>query len=125
MRYQAKPVPVQAIRLADISITYEKWGGLQHADIGDWLLSKEGEVYTCAAAVFADTYQPLPERPGWFVKVAYVEAEEATEGGAVETLEGLSTYRAGDFLVVNPGGDRYCVEREKFLRLYDEAHPAQ
>ena len=44
MRYRSILVPVQAICLADIAITYEKWGGTQHAKKGDWLLSKDGEV---------------------------------------------------------------------------------
>lgn len=126
MKYQAIPVPVQAIQLTDIAISYVKWGGIQHAKKGDWLISKGGEQYTCDEAVFAETYRPYyaseffhqPE-PGWFYKQALIEAEKATEDGTVQTLEGTSAYKAGDFIVTNPGGDRYCIPKNKFHNLYE------
>lgn len=118
-RYVSKPVPVQAIQLTDISIQYEKWGGVQVGKRGDWLLSKGGEVYTCDHGVFAETYRPIDGRPGWFVKVAYVDAVQMFADGKVKTLEGESAYLALDYLVTNPGGDQYVIPRSKFEGLYD------
>lgn len=117
MRYKAKPIPVQAIQL-DIALTYEKWGGTQCSRVGDWLLSKEGETYTCESAVFAETYRQMEHRAGWFYKDVTVDAVQAEEDGVVKTLEGSSDYLAGDYIVTNPGGDRYCVDAAKFESLY-------
>jgi hypothetical protein len=118
MIYVAKPIPTQAIKL-DIAITYEKWGGTQKASVGDWLLCKNGETYTCEGKVFDTTYVPLEGRDGWYYKYVAIEAEVASSDGKVKTLEGYSDYKAGDYLVTNPGGDQYVIEAAKFTVLYD------
>ena len=117
MKYIAKPVPTQAIQL-DIALSYEKWGGPQSAKIGDWLLSKAGETYTCEAVVFASTYRPLACREGWFYKRAEIDAEVALVSGTIKTIEGESSYEAGDFIITNPGGDQYCIGQAEFGELY-------
>ena len=134
MKYKARPVPVQAIKLIDIALTYEKWGSTQQSQVGDWLLSKGGEVYTCDAKVFAETYRPLPlpnsaglglgketTRAGWYYKAAFIDAVVATEAGTIETASGASDYIAGDYLVTNEGGDQYCIEYALFDGLYELA----
>ena len=119
MIYVAKPIPTQAIQL-DIALTYEKWGGTQQASVGDWLLSKNGETYTCEEKVFEETYRPLGQgREGWYYKYVVIEAEVATSEGKVKTLEGHSDYQAGDYLVTNPGGDQYVITAAKFPTLYE------
>lgn len=65
IKYNSIFVPVQAIQLTDISISYEKWGGIQQAKKGDWLLSKNGEQYTCEETIFAKTYKPLEDQEGF------------------------------------------------------------
>ena len=117
MKYQARPVPVQAIQI-NMPMQYIKWGGYQDANVGDWLLSKGGDTYTCDKQVFAETYRPLPGREGWFFKVAEVDAVRVEADGAVETIEGASEYKAGDYIVTNPGGDQYPVSADKFDALY-------
>lgn len=118
MKYQAKPVPVQAIQL-DIALTYEKWSETQHSEVGDWLLSKNGETYTCPAATFAETYRLLPGHEGWFYKHAEVDVEIATESGSVVTSEGQTAYVAGDYIVTNPDGSRHAIEAARFGDLYE------
>ena len=58
MKYKAKPVPTLAIQL-NMNIAYNKWGGIQKAKAGDWLLQKAGDTFTCDEKVFADTYRPV------------------------------------------------------------------
>jgi hypothetical protein len=119
MRY-VKTETVAAVQinleLPDGVLMYEKWGGLQVASQGDWLIDNNGEVYTCEAKVFASTYEMVSK--GQYRKTATVEAEQTTEDGTVETLEGKSGYKAGDYIVTNPGGDRYPVEKVKFEAMY-------
>lgn len=103
-------------------LTYNKWGGEQTAKVGDYLINNNGEAYTCDGQVFADTYEEVGDDE--YVKTATIEATEATEAGSISTLEGESAYEAGDFLVTNPGGDRYCITRDKFLAMYEEVEAA-
>ena len=119
MRYAAKPIRVLAIQL-NMPITYEKWGGTQNAKAGDWMLSKAGNTYTCEDEVFQSTYKSLPE-DGWYYKEAFIDAKPAATAGTVDTLEGQSAYEAGDYIVTNPGGDRYCIPKMKFKQLYEPA----
>jgi hypothetical protein len=82
--------------------TYEKWG-----------------VYTVDAAVFARTYRPVS--PGLWRKVTPVWAEKAEHDGYVETLEGVTHYEAGDYIVYNdPGGtDAYAMRADSFEAMYE------
>ncbi len=117
--YKARVIPVQAIQLDTIALSYTKWGGQQKSKKGDWLLSKNGDQYTCEKAVFKQTYKPLKGKPGWYFKDASVKAVVAQEDGKVETLEGLSSYKKGDYIITNPGGDRYCIKKSDFEKLYE------
>lgn len=105
------------LTLSGGKLHYEKWGGQQEASEGDWLIDNNGEAYTCEQKVFASTYEQVS--PGVYRKTATIEAEQATEDGAIDTLEGSSKYKAGDFLVTNPGGDRYPIEHDKFVAMYE------
>lgn len=116
--YKPIPVPVQAIQLTTIALHYEKWGGPQQSKRGDWLLAKGDDQYTCDHEVFATTYEPIEGQPGWYTKSAPVEAVKADHAGALHTLEGSSAYEIGDYLVTNPGGDRYPVAASKFEAMY-------
>ncbi len=121
-RYRKRPGrPVVAVRLAldTEGLRYRKWGGLQHAKAGDWLVDNDGDVYTVDADSFAATYQAVA--PGQYVKVAPVWARLADTAGAVPTKEGLSHYRAGDVIVANrpDGGDAWCMTAGQFEALYE------
>ena len=77
------------------------------------------ETYTIDAAVFAGTYRELS--PGVYGKSTSIWAHVAVEAGQVETVEGVSHYEAGDYLVSNneDGSDAYCISAEKFAEMYE------
>jgi hypothetical protein len=124
-RYRKKPdqyvVAVQ-LSLETEGFTYKKWGALQRCKPGDWLVNNQGEVYTVDQASFADTYrQKRPDLPGIYVKATVIWAERAAKAGKVATKEGVSQYRAGDYLVSNKadGSDAYCISAGKFEAMYE------
>ena len=101
------------------TFVYVKWGGQQRGKQGDWLVNNAGDVYTVDGDVFASTYRELS--PGVYLKTTPVFAAKAASEGCVETKEGVSEYRAGDYLVSNnaDGSDGYCIGAEKFLAMYE------
>ena len=112
--------PVAAVRLLldTDGLVYRKWGGEQRAKPGDWLVDNDGDVYTVDADVFARTYRQTAV--GAYVKTTPVWASRATEAGSVQTKEGFTHYRSGDYLVSNTtdGSDAYAVSAETFEDLY-------
>ena len=123
-KYQKKVnQPVIAVRL-DLDtdgLTYRKWGALQRAKPGDWLVDNDGDIYTVDAKTFARTYKRL--QPGTYVKTTPIWAEVATQAGSIPTKEGASHYKPGDYLVYNnPNGrDGYCMSAKKFKSMYEPA----
>ena len=59
--------------------------------------------------------------PGRYLKTAPVWAEVATQDGEVGTLEGVTRYRAGDYVVSNDeaGLDTYAMKAVYFERMYE------
>ncbi|OED39532.1 hypothetical protein AB833_15005 [Chromatiales bacterium (ex Bugula neritina AB1)] len=98
--------------------SYEKWGGQQQCRQGDWLVNNAGECYTINSASFADTYVNVS--PGCYRKVTMVLAEVAATDGQVRTREGITEYKAGDYIVHNreDGSDSYAVDKDRFERMY-------
>ncbi len=99
--------------------SYNKWGAVQRCKAGDWLVNNDGECYSIDADTFASTYQEVSQ--GLYRKVQTVWAEVATEDGSVQTREGTTHYRAGDYLVSNAadGSDDYAVSRAVFEQSYE------
>ena len=122
-RYVRRPdSPVVAIRL-DLDLdgfAYRKWGDLQRAKRGDWLVDNAGDVYTVDADVFARTYHPAGSGPGTYLKSTPVWATKAEKEGSVATKEGRTHYQAGDYIVSNSsdGSDHYAITAAKFEALY-------
>lgn len=102
-------------------LTYYKWGSKQHAKRGDWLVDNQGEIYTVEAKTFARTYKKI--RPGTYLKTTAVWAEVAHQAGSINTKEGESRYKRGDYLVYNRrnGRDGYCMSAAKFKAMYTPA----
>ena len=100
-------------------LSYQKWGSLQRAKRGDWLVDNAGDVYTVDGKVFARTYRRV--RPGCYVKKTPVWAEVAAGAGRIKTKEGASEYRKGDYLVYNHrnGRDGYGMSAAKFKAMYE------
>ncbi len=116
--------PDQAVVAVQVSLessgfTYEKWGATQRCKPGDWLVDNDGDVYTVDQSTFARTYQKVAD--GKYVKTTPVWAEAAGAAGQASTQEGLTNYKAGDYLVFNQedGGDHYAVEKAKFESMYE------
>ena len=101
------------------NLTYRKWGGVQAAAPGDWLVNREGEAYTIDREVFERTYSMVS--PGLYEKVKSVWARAAESDGAIPTKEGETHYEVGDMLVFNDpeGHDGYAMRAETFSKLYE------
>jgi hypothetical protein len=112
--------PVRAIQLnLELeAFRFRKWGSLQTAKQGDWLLERNGELHTVDAEAFARTYRQIG--PATYAKVAKVWAKPAESAGVIHTSEGETHYRKGDYLVWNDeeGKDGYAVRKDTFESLY-------
>ena len=66
----------------------------------------------------------LPPNPGPYPGKPW--AEVVREAGCVQTKEGATHYRAGDYLVFNEehGGDAYAVSPDRFEAMYERAEQA-
>lgn len=123
-RYQRKPdqgvtAVLLSLPLEGDGFSYRKWGDVQRAKTGDWLVDNDGDVYTVAAESFASTYRQTG--PGRWMKTSPVWAEQAAQAGDVATKEGRTHYDAGDWLVSNneDGSDAYAIGAAKFARMYE------
>jgi hypothetical protein len=120
-KYKKKPTSfVTAVQL-DLDtegFSYNKWGGQQACNRGDWLVDNNGDVYTVSQETFAKTYERVS--PGVYVKSAPVWAEVADKPGKIKTNEGETAYEAGDYLAYNneDGTDAYAISAEKFREMY-------
>jgi len=101
--------------------TYRKWGSEQTCKPGDWIVNNAGDVYTVDRESFARTYRA--EGASLYRKIAPVWAEVADHDGSIQTKEGLTHYKAGDYLVFNDeeGRDRYAVAAPSFEAMYEPA----
>jgi hypothetical protein len=120
-RYVRRPDrPVAAVRLSldTDGLVYRKWGGVQCAKAGDWIVDNDGDVYSVDAQSFARTYREIAT--GAYVKTTPVWAERAQSAGSVNTKEGVTHYQAGDYVVWNngDGSDAYAIDGAKFEALY-------
>lgn len=124
MRQRYRRRPEQAVCAVQLALdfdgfSYRKWGDVQRAAAGDWLVDNSGDVYTVAAQTFERTYKNTG--PGRWIKSAPVWAEQAQQAGSVATQEGRTHYEAGDWLVSNgeDGSDAYAISAAKFEQLYE------
>jgi hypothetical protein len=101
--------------------TYQKWGSTQRCKAGDWIVNNDGDIYTVDRETFERTYRQVA--PGTYLKITPVWAEVAQEAGQVRTKEGVTHYRAGDYVVFNEehGFDAYAVSADKFEAMYRRA----
>ena len=100
---------------------YRKWGATQVCKRHDWIVDNDGDVYIVDRASFENTYKKIG--PGRYVKRAPVWAERAAVDGQIKTKEGVSHYKAGDYLVYNAAtaDDAYAVAKRKFEKMYRRA----
>lgn len=107
------------LKLEDGELRYSKWGAVQRARSNDWLVDNAGEVYTVADETFRRTYTQVS--PGRYIKPGTVWATRAECPGVIDTLEGTTAYRAGDYIVANDinGIDSWAVDVDTFRKLYE------
>lgn len=113
-----RPVRAVQLNLPGCKLSYEKWGDSQTAGSGDWLVINGDNSYTVQRDSFRDTYRHL--YGDWYRKTAPVWAEIAAADGHIATREGVSHYRAGDYLVYNQPdrNDGYTVPHQEFELNY-------
>ncbi len=123
MKRAGQAVVAVQLALDTEGFAYQKWGGAQRCKAGDWLVNNAGDIYTVDRETFERTYRQVED--GKYLKTSPVWAEVAREAGRVETKEGVTHYRAGDYLVSNEeyGGDAYAVSADKFLEMYERVTP--
>jgi predicted acylesterase/phospholipase RssA len=122
LRRPDRPLVAIQLRLDTDGLVYRKWGAVQRAKPGDWLVENDrGDLYTVDADVFARTYRQLGT--GTYLKVTPVWAERAAGSGSVTTKEGETRYAPGDYLVSNApdGSDAYAMTAATFEALYEPA----
>ena len=121
-RYRKKSdqfvVAVQ-LNLETDGLSYKKWGAEQKCKQGDWLVNNNDEIYTIDKDSFEQTYRK--ESPGLYVKSTTILAEIANDSGSIETKEGKTSYKKGDYLIYNneDSTDTYSISAEKFKRMYE------
>jgi len=121
VKKQVSRVVAVQLDLETGGFTYRKWGGTQRCKAGDWLVNNDGDVYTVDRDTFANTYRQVS--PGIYEKVGPVWAEVVRQPGQIQTKEGMTHYKAGDYLVYNNENrsDGYAVTASKFEEMYEPA----
>jgi hypothetical protein len=117
-RKEHTEVTAVCLNLDTDGFTYRKWGAMQRAKPGDWLVNKGDDVYTVDAETFERTYRRLS--PGLYEKTSQVWARRAEMAGVIPTREGSTAYKAGDYLVFNDPEEKdgYAISASKFESLY-------
>ena len=119
LKRQGQHVVAVQLDLETDGFTYKKWGGTQTCKAGDWLVHNDGDVYTIDRDTFARTYRATS--PGMYAKSIPIWAEVAEQDGHITTKEGVTYYKAGDYIVYNDaeGADGYAVQADTFKQLYE------
>jgi hypothetical protein len=117
-RKEHTAVTAVRLNLDTDGLTYRKWGAVQVAKPGDWVVNRGEDAYTVDAEVFERTYRPLS--PGVYEKTSRVWARRAETAGVMPTREGSTVYQAGDYLVYNDPEEKdgYGMSSAKFESLY-------
>lgn len=113
-----KKLEIQAVWSKDGATYHKEWGQQIHKG-GHWvIIGPDSDVYGCAAEVFEQTYEPVEAKPGFYRKVAIVEAYQISEDMTIGTLEGPSVGKVGDWLITNATGEQYFASDSYFREHY-------
>jgi hypothetical protein len=107
---------VRAVQVTEDSSWTTEQGDELNARAGDWWVTDGDDRWSVTAGVFAATYEPVGDEG--FRKTATVTAVQLDEPFAVDTLEGVATGAAGDWLVRNQTGECWPVPAAVFARRY-------
>ena len=119
MKRESTLVVAIQLNLDTSGFTYRKWGGDQMCKPGDWIVNNMGDIYTVDRETFERTYSA--SSLGCYRKTAPVWAEIADRDGVIKTKEGITRYKAGDYLVFNDEAeqDGYSVTASSFETMYE------
>ena len=86
----------------------------------DWIVQNPGgEQYIVRDRVFREKYLPHPEKPGVYLPQSPpVTAVRTEEDIRFPTRWGEMSLKAGGYLLLQPDGEIYGVQREAFLKTY-------
>lgn len=92
-------------------------GDLLRGEAGDWwVVSPDGAFRTVAASVFDDDYAHVADQV--YRRRGDVTARRVREQEHVQSLEGPSTARAGDWIVTDDAGNSWAVPDAVFRNGY-------
>ena len=60
--------------------------------------------------------------PKYRKKPVVIEAEQATDFGEIETLEGVMSYQPGDWIITGVKGEKYPCKNDIFQATYEPAN---
>lgn len=127
-RFYRKSHVVSAFQSKDIVTVFKSWGTGQSKP-GDWIIvGPNDDVYTCDAAIFMKTYEPVKGQnsPNLYRKVGMILAKEMDRAFLIDTLEGTEHGLQGDFLAQNPvDGEQWPIAGSVFQDMYEEVPPEE
>lgn len=88
---------------------------------GDWKLTgPDGSTWTVKPDIFAKTYGEVTPGSGVYEKTALARAMKLKTDYSVPSLEGTSSGRVGDYLIMGPNNEFYIVNAAKFEGMYTQ-----
>ncbi|MBX9948942.1 MAG: PGDYG domain-containing protein [Candidatus Obscuribacterales bacterium] len=88
---------------------------------GDWKLTgPDGSTWTVKPDIFAKTYGEVTPGSGIYEKTALARAMKLKVDYSVQSLEGASSGKAGDYLIMGPNNEFYIVNAAKFEGMYTQ-----
>ncbi|MCA9834312.1 MAG: hypothetical protein KC435_10215 [Thermomicrobiales bacterium] len=101
---------------------YTSYGKLMNAKAGDWWVTDEwGDQRSVAADKFAATHMPCAGEDAdgnRYIRIGTVRARLAVTNEIVESREGASDARVGDWIIEDSDGERWAVPAIGFARTY-------
>jgi hypothetical protein len=108
---------VRAVRMSRDWTWQTARGEPMRGESGDWLVSDaSGPAWSVADRVFHSTFRHI-EGERW-ERIGTVRARLSESQERVRTLEGDVVAHGGDWIVTGPGGDRWVVRDQDFVRRY-------
>lgn len=121
-RYRKKPVPVKIEPVTEAR-TIQTLEGSQEIAPGQYLATGiKGEQWAFGQDVF-DSYEPAPDRPGYYAKrvEVLVEAVRLAHPIEVRRPDWKHEGQAGDWFVTRAPDDQYVVRADIFDETYEPA----
>lgn len=123
--YYKKAGQVKAEQLTQDMSWKSTNGDTLTGNAGDWKVTgPDGSTWTVKPDIFAKTYGEVTPGSGVFEKTALARAMKLKVDYSVQSLEGTSSGRAGDYLIMGPNNEFYIVNAAKFEGMYSQVQQA-